>query len=82
MSELPGFTTASAAGPATAITPTGIDTVICVALTNLAGRVKPFHCSCDVWTKFIPVTVSVKVAPPGVHCEGFSEDNTGDGPPS
>src|ERR1019366_8105869 len=45
--------------------------VNCVALTNVVGSAVPFHCTTAPEAKPLPLTVSVKLAPPAVVGEGF-----------
>ena len=52
--------TVTASVPCAAISAAEIDAVSCVALTNVVARSDPFQLTTDVFTKFEPVTVSVK----------------------
>lgn len=66
------FTTVTLAVPAEAISLAGIATVSCVALTNVVARALPFHCTVEPLTNPLPLTVSVKAAPPAVAEFGLS----------
>jgi hypothetical protein len=57
--------TVIAALPWVAISVGRITAVICVALTNVVTRGEPFQLTTDVFTKFVPLTVSVN--PVAVH---------------
>jgi len=68
-----GFTTVTGTGPAVAMSVAKIAAVNWVLLTKLVMRALPFHCTVAPETKFVPVTVSVNAAPPGVALEGESK---------
>ena len=61
-----GFVTVTVALPAVVRSPAGIVAVNCVALIKLVVRPLPFQNTCDVGTKFDPLTVSVKPLVPDV----------------
>src|SRR5271163_2900430 len=62
-----GLKTVTEAVPAVAMSPAGTAAVNCVPLTNVVVSPVPFHCTTETpLTKFVPVTVSVKPAPPAV----------------
>ena len=65
-----GERTRIAADPVVARSAAPIAACSCVLLTNVVGRVEPFHCTTDDATKPVPVTVSVKAAPPTVALRG------------
>jgi hypothetical protein len=68
-----GFTTVSAAVPPTARSKAGTMAVICVPLETVVARATPFHSTSEPTTKFEPVSVSVKPAPPAgaMVCESI-----------
>jgi hypothetical protein len=74
-----GFNTVTESIPAVAKSPTGTTAVNCVALTNVVTSDIPFHCTIAPLTKPLPVTVSVKAAPPAVAELGESVVSTGVG---
>jgi len=53
--------------------------VSCVPLTNVVVRGAPFHCTTELETKLVPVTVNVKAAPPAVALLGESDESVGTG---
>src|SRR5205823_1965610 len=53
--------------------------VSCVLLTKVVVRAAPFQRTSEAATKFVPVTVSVKAAPPAVPALGASVDSVGTG---
>src|SRR5207249_3071331 len=71
--------TVTLAMAATARSVAGIAAVSWVALTNVVVRVAPFHLTVLPLTKLLPVTVSVKAAPPVVALAGDSVVNVGVG---
>jgi hypothetical protein len=76
-----GLTAVTEGVPAVAISLAEIAAVNCVALTKVVVRALPFHCTVAPETKFVPVTVSVKAAPPAVALEGESALRVGTGLP-
>ena len=74
-----GLNTATWAVPPDAMSLAGIAAVNRVALTKLVVRAVPFHWTKELRTKFVPVTVKVKAAPPGVVREGERELSPGVG---
>ena len=56
-----------------------IDACICVLETNIVGRLRPFHLTTDPCRKFVPVTVSVKSAPPARAEDGLRLATVGTG---
>ena len=63
--------TVTCAVPPTAMSAARIDAVTWVALTYVVVRFVPFHLTTELETKFVPLTVRVKAAPPAVADEGF-----------
>jgi hypothetical protein len=61
----PALDTVIDAVPALAMSEAGIAAVSCVALTNAVARGDPFQLTTEAFTKFVPVTASVK--PDGLH---------------
>jgi hypothetical protein len=59
-----GLVTVTAAVPIEAMAAPGIAATNCVALTNLVVRAAPPKLTIEAATKFVPLTVSVKAAPP------------------
>ena len=59
-----GFTTVTEAVPAAPMSLAKIAAVNCVPLTKVVARALPFHCTVEVATKFVPVTVIVNPVPP------------------
>jgi hypothetical protein len=57
--------------PGSAMSSAEIDACTCVLETNIVGRFKPFHLTTDPCLKFVPVTVSVKPAPPASAEDGL-----------
>jgi hypothetical protein len=51
----------------------------CVVLTNVVGRLLPFHCTTEQGKKLPPVTLSVMAAVPAVALTGKSEAIVGTG---
>ena len=54
-----GLTTVTEDVPADAMSVAGIVAVSCAAFTNTVVRFDPFHCTCEVLTKFEPFTVKI-----------------------
>ena len=73
------FSTVTEAVPAAAMSVAGIWAVSWVALTTVVVRAAPFHCTSEPLTKLLPVTVSVKAAPPATALLGESVLNDGVG---
>lgn len=76
-----GLVTVTVAVPATARSGAGTDAVTLVLLTKVVVSGAPAHCTTDPETKFVPVTVRVKDAPPAVPLAGESEVTVGSGLP-
>jgi hypothetical protein len=74
-----GFVTVTVAVPAVAISAAVIAAVNCVALTKVVVLAAPLNFTTDVDTKPIPLTVSVKAAPPAVALVGEREVTIGAG---
>lgn len=74
-----GLATVTVAVPAAAKSPAGMVAVNCVALTKLVVRLLPFQKTCEVGTKFDPLTVSVKPLVPAVAEFGFKLVKAGTG---
>jgi hypothetical protein len=74
-----GFTTVTVAVPPVAMSLAKIAAVNCVLLTKVVVRGLPFHCTTELETKLVPVTVSVNAAPPAVALVGESEVTVGAG---
>jgi len=74
-----GFTTVTEAVPAVVMSLAKMAAVTCVALTKVVARALPFHCTAELETKLVPVTVSVNAAPLAVALEGESELAVGAG---
>ena len=62
--------TVTCAVPAAAMSLAGIEAVNCVLLTKVVVRSLPFQRTTEPDTKFVPVTVRVKAAPPADALEG------------
>ena len=67
------FTTVTETVPEVARSLAEIAAANCLLLTKVAVRARPFHCTVEPETKFVPVTVRVKAAPPAVALEGESK---------
>lgn len=65
-----GLKTVTEAVPEVAMSLAGTAAVNCVPLPGVVTSATPFHFTTDVLMKFVPVTVSVKPAPPAVAEEG------------
>jgi hypothetical protein len=74
-----GFITVTDAVPAVAMSLAGTEAVNSVPLKCFVVSPVPFHCTVEVETKFVPVTVRVNAAPPAVALAGESEVAVGDG---
>jgi hypothetical protein len=74
-----GFVTVTLNVPAVAISAAVMDAVTCVAFTNVVVTAVPLKFTTEVATKFVPFTVSVKVAPPAVALVGESDVIAGRG---
>jgi hypothetical protein len=74
-----GLVTVTFKVPADAISAAAIDAVNCVALTNVVVLGLPLKFTTEVETKFVPFTVSVKVAPPFTALAGESDVMVGTG---
>ena len=74
-----GLVTVTVAVPAVAISAAVMAAVSCVALTNVVVLAAPLNFTTDVDTKPVPLTVSVKAAPPAVALVGESEVSVGAG---
>src|SRR5204862_7148989 len=65
-----GVNTEICAVPRLARSVAGIATCSCVALTNVVGRVLPFHRTTEVLTNRAPFTVSVNAGPLTTAADG------------
>lgn len=65
--------------PAATISPDVITAVIVEDDTNVVVRDDPFHCTVELPTKFVPVTVKVKSDPPAIVEVGEIETIVGTG---
>ena len=74
-----GLVTVTVAVPAVAISAAVMAAVSCVALTNVVVLAAPLNFTTDVDTKPVPLTVSVKAAPPAVALVGAREVAVGAG---
>jgi hypothetical protein len=74
-----GFVTTTGKVPAVAISAAVTATVTCVAFTNVVVLAAPPNVALAPLTKFVPLTVSVKAAPPAVALVGESEVIVGAG---
>src|SRR6266404_29508 len=74
-----GVTTVTEAVPVAARSAAGIAAVSCVALTKVVVRAAPFHWTVAPFTKPLPVSVSVKPAPPTMALDGDSVVSAGAG---
>src|SRR5882762_6702640 len=72
-----GVNTVTEAVPAVAMSAVVICAVSCVLLPNVVARWLPFHCTMDELMKFVPVSVSVKAAPPATTLLGDREVSVG-----
>ena len=74
-----GFVTATVAVPAVAISAAVMAAVSCVALTKIVVLATPLNFTTEVDTNPVPLTVSVKAAPPAVALVGEREVSVGAG---
>ena len=74
-----GLKTVTEAVPAVAMSLWGTAAVNCVALPNVVVSAAPFHWTTELLTKLVPITTSVKPAPPAVAEEGESALTVGTG---
>jgi len=74
-----GVNTVTVAVPAVTMSADVIAAVSCVDDTYVVVRLAPFHCTTEPLTKLLPLTVSVKAAPPAVAEEGLRLVVTGTG---
>jgi hypothetical protein len=74
-----GLTTVTDPVPEEAMSAAVIAAVTCPEFTNVVVRALPFHCAVEFVTKFVPLIVSVKAAPPAVPEDGASEVSVGKG---
>src|SRR6267143_2550975 len=72
-------TTVTEAVPVVAMSAAVIAAVSWMALTNVVVRAAPFHCTVLPLTKPLPLTVSVKAAPPAVALVGDTDVSVGAG---
>src|SRR5215831_17786802 len=64
------FATVMEIEPGAAMSPARIVALSCVELTNVVARLEPLTRTVDPFTKFEPLTVRVKLAPPAAVEEG------------
>lgn len=74
-----GLVTATVAVPAVAISAAVMAAVSCVALTKVLVLAAPLNFTTDVDTNPVPLTVSVKAAPPAVALVGEMDVSVGAG---
>src|SRR5450432_67557 len=74
-----GFITVTSTVPALAMSEAVIAAVSVVLLTKVVGRAEPFHCTTEVETNFVPVTVRVNAESPAVMLLGESDVSVGTG---
>src|SRR4029077_8943104 len=72
-----GLVTVTNAVPALAISAAVIAAVSVVLLTKVVARTEPFHCTVELFTKFVPLTVRVKSVPPAIWLSGEREITVG-----
>jgi len=65
-----GLDTVTGTVPTAAISGAVIAACTCVGLTNVVGRLRPFHCTPEQGTKPVPLTLKLKGADPAVTVEG------------
>jgi hypothetical protein len=74
-----GLNTVTVAVPVATMSAAGTVAVREVALTNVVASAVPFHCTTELLTKFVPVAVSVKPAPPTFAEDGEIKMSAGAG---
>lgn len=74
-----GLNTVTKIAPPAARLPMGTSAVTCVALTIVVVSATPFHFTTEPVTKFAPVSVNVKAAPPASAVVGESKLKVGEG---
>jgi hypothetical protein len=74
-----GFTTVTLAVPAVWMSSALTEVANWVLLTKVVVQLPPFHCTCELGTKFVPFTVRMKATPPAKALEGESEVIVGTG---
>jgi hypothetical protein len=74
-----GFVTVTDGVPALATSPAKIETVTCVALTNVVVRAAPPKFTTDVFRKLVPFTVNVNAPEPTIALVVESEVTVGTG---
>ena len=74
-----GVNTVTWAVPATAISEAGIEAVNRVEETNVVVRSVPLQRTTELFTKPLPLTVSVNAAPPAVRDDGLKLEIVGTG---
>lgn len=74
-----GLETVTLAVPGLAISAAAMAAVNCVPLTKVVVRFEPFHCTVEVATKLLPLTVSTKAAPNAVALFGLRVETAGTG---
>jgi pectin methylesterase-like acyl-CoA thioesterase len=74
-----GVHTDTCAVPAAATSGAAIAACNCVPLTNVVGRVAPFHRTTDALANPLPVTVTVNAAAPAVTLAGDTDSTLGTG---
>ena len=72
-----GLNTVTDAVPAVAMLLAATEAVNFVPLTYVVASPVPFHCTVEVETKFVPVTVRVNAASPALALEGESALSVG-----
>ena len=79
----PGFTTLTNTTPPLATRLPGTTAVNCVALSKVVlsdvGPAPPFHCTTELLTKFVPVTVRIKLVELATAAVGVKVEMAGDG---
>ena len=74
-----GLDTVTEAVPAVVMSLASIAAVTRVVETNVVTRLVPFHSTTELLMKFVPLTVSVKAAPPATAVVGFKLVSVGTG---
>ena len=69
---VPPDDTVTFAAPVAVVKDAGTAAVSVVEDENVVVRPEPFHTTCAVWLKPVPVTASVNAAPPAVALKGFN----------